>query len=538
MEMVDFIKPTLVLVNSNNIFNLEHLFSNEYLNNMICPDRYCEIQGKGFIVLDFGFEYFGGLRISFGNNTYEGDKPFLRIRFGESLMEANSDIGYKGSSNDHSTRDLTVYMSSHSDMVWGSTGFRFVRIDFLEDATYQIENIFLAFKHEEKPQLSFKSSSSKLDSIMDAALRTLWLNKHNGVFFEGAKRDQHIWAGDLYPELLAALYSFESRTNIKNSIQFIIDNYPTPTWYNGIPSYNAWFALTILRYFDLTGDIDERYLKCVSDNLLMFKDLIESDFKLRDCDLWGLTFFDWSTWEKESRLLGIKYLFAFALEQVLESKFIKNQDKELAAELLRYMGSDFAISDSKAVNSLALLLNQSKLDKKELINQIKSNGCEGFTPFLSYFILESLARNDEIQFAFDAMLEYFGSMVAIGGTTLFEEFDVSWLHNSCKLDEMPKDKQNDFHGDFGSHCFAGYRKSLCHGWSCGIIPFVIENIVGLRIENGDKVILKPNLLDLDYIECVVPTNNGSIKINISKKDGQCHYDIDLPDGYILEGEEL
>ena len=533
MEIVDFIKPMSVLSNSKNISNLECLFSNVFLNNMICPEKYCEIKGKGYIVLDFGKEYFGGLRISFGNNTYSENEPFLRIRFGESLMEANSEIGYKGSSNDHSTRDMIIYMSSHSDMVWGSTGFRFVRIDFLKDATYQIENIFLAFKHEEEPQLSFKSSSPKLDNIMNAALRTLWLNKHNDVFFEGAKRDQHIWAGDLYPELLAALYCFKSHANIKNSISFIIDNYPAPTWYNGLPSYNAWFVLTVLKYLDLTGEVDDKYLNCVSDNLLMFKDLIRNDFELKDSELWGLTFFDWSTWEKESRFLGIRYLFVYTLEQIIKSKYINDKDKELASELLNSIDdSKFAISDSKAVNSLALLINEQKLDKKQLVNQIKKRGCEGFTSFLSCFIFESLIRNGELQFAFDSLLEYFGGMLDIGGTTLFEEFDVSWLHNSCKLNELPKEGQNDFHGDFGSHCFSGYRKSLCHGWSCGVIPFVIENIVGLHIENGNKVILKSNLLDLDYIECKIPTSKGLIKIKIN---GNCR-EINVPEGFVVEND--
>ena len=71
----------------------------------------------------------------------------------------------------------------------------------------------------------------------------------------------------------------------------------------------------------MTGEVDDKFLNCVSDNLLMFKDLIRNDFKLKDSELWGLTFFDWSTWEKESRFLGIRYLFVYALEQIIKSKF-------------------------------------------------------------------------------------------------------------------------------------------------------------------------------------------------------------------------
>lgn len=483
--------------------------------------------------MDFGAEYFGGIRISFGNNSYDGINPFLRIRFGESLMEANSELGYKGSSNDHSTRDMVVYMSSHSDMVWGSTGFRFVRLDFLEDAEFQIENIFLAFKHEEAPVFKFKSNNERLNRIMDAASRTLWLNRQNGVFFEGAKRDQHIWAGDLYPELSAAIYSFNSLENVKNSLNFVIENYPSPTWYNGIPSYNAWFVLTLLKYFDLTGDIDEKYLSCISNNLLMFKELISKNFVLVDHQYWGLTFFDWSTWNQNCSLVGIKCLFIFTLDKLINCPFISTTDKSLGKELFDLLNkSSFKVTNSKPVNSLGLLTG--KMDKKQCIEQIKNNGCEGYSAFLSYFILESLAQNDNLQTAFNSMLDYFGGMLDVGGTTLFEEFDISWTKNSCKLNEIPKENQLDFHGDFGSDCFTGYRKSLCHGWSCGVIPFVLENIVGLHIEYGKVISVRPNLLNLDYIECSIPSVNGTIEISINHKNVKVRVD----DSFIRKGKKL
>ena len=536
MEAVTLLKPKNIINHSKNVSNLEYIFSNSFFNNRILPDKYCEIKGKGYIVLDFGKEYFGGIRISFGNNSYKKNEPFLRIRFGESLMEANSELGQKGSSNDHSTRDMTVYMSSHSDMVWGSTGFRFVRLDFIEEADYQIENIFLAFRHEEEPKLKFKSSNERLDSIINAALHTLFLNKQHGVFFEGAKRDQHIWAGDLYPELTAAIYSFDSLENVKNSLDFIIDNYPTPIWYNGIPSYNAWFVLTLLKYFDLTGDVKDKYLSCISSNLLMFKDLISKNFFLTSENLWGLTFFDWSTWNQNISLIGIKCLFKYVLNQITLSTHISSNDKEIASELLNsgLLNDVEEVTNSKVVNSLCLLTGKNNKDK--LISQIKQNGCEGFSAFLSCFILESLSQNNELEFAFTAMLDYFGGMLDIGGTTLFEEFDLAWTKNSCKLDEVPKEGQNDFHGDFGSDCFIGYRKSLCHGWSCGIIPFVLEHVVGIQIKDGNKVYLNPNLLSLDFVECEIPTEKGFIKIKLEQKNNHINKTIVVPDTFEYIGD--
>ena len=533
MEYVDYIKPTRVLSCSSNVNNVEHLFLSNYSHNMLCPPSYTSIKGKGYLVLDFEKEYFGGIRISLGHNLPTINKPYLRIRFGESLMEANSELGYKNSTNDHSTRDMTVYMSSFSDMSWGSTGFRFVRLDFLEDINYQIENITLAFHHEEEPSLIFKSSNPELDAIIEAAKRTLWINKQDGIYFEGAKRDQHIWAGDLYPELTAAIYSFSSIDNIKNCIKFLIDNYPENTWYNEIPSYNAWLILTLLRYFELTGDVNETYLRCISSNLVMFKRLIENDFVLDNVDKWGLAFFDWSTLDTPSSAYGIRYLFALTLNKVIESSYVSNSDKELAESLLNRLDNvEGIVTNSKAVNSLELLLN--KYDKKPLIDQIKQDGCKGFTVFLTCLILEALANNNELEFAYKSMLDYFGGMLEIGGTILFEEFNLSDLDNSCKLDEMPAEGKLDFHGDHGEQCYAGYRKSLCHGWACGVIPFVIEHLVGLRIEKGKYVKINPNILDLDFIEADIPTSKGNIHINIKQVNGVTDYDVRLPEHFILE----
>lgn len=65
MDFIDFIQPTSVLQRSDNIINTEHLFLNVSLHNVLAPKSYCAVKGKGYLVLDFGKEYFGGIRISF-----------------------------------------------------------------------------------------------------------------------------------------------------------------------------------------------------------------------------------------------------------------------------------------------------------------------------------------------------------------------------------------------------------------------------------------------------------------------------------------
>jgi len=66
---------------------------------------------------------------------YKGNKPVrLRVRFGESASEAMSDIEPKqNATNDHAMRDMIVQVPWLGKLETGNTGFRFVRIDLLED---------------------------------------------------------------------------------------------------------------------------------------------------------------------------------------------------------------------------------------------------------------------------------------------------------------------------------------------------------------------------------------------------------------------
>jgi len=93
--------------------------------------------------------------------------------------------------------------------------------------------------------------------------------------------------------------------------------------------------------------------------------------------------------------------------------------------------------------------------------------------FMSYYILKAVASFDKPR-AIEMMKEYYGTMLDKGATTFWEDFDVEWAKNSCRIDEYPTDAQKDIHGDFGAFCYVGYRHSLCHGWSAGVIQFIAE----------------------------------------------------------------
>jgi hypothetical protein len=100
-------------------------------------------------------------------------------------------------------------------------------------------------------------------------------------------------------------------------------------------------------------------------------------------------------------------------------------------------------------------------------------GAKGMSTFMSYFILKAVASFDR-KAAIGMMKEYYGAMLDKGATTFWEDFDLTWAEGSGRIDALPNEGERDIHGDFGAFCYVGFRHSLCHGWSAGVIAFIKE----------------------------------------------------------------
>ena len=83
------------------------------------------------VLLDFGVELNGYVEI-FTTLTADKTPPSARIRFGESVSEAMSEVGAKGATNDHAMRDQIVTLPWLGKKTVGPGGFRFVRIDAVD----------------------------------------------------------------------------------------------------------------------------------------------------------------------------------------------------------------------------------------------------------------------------------------------------------------------------------------------------------------------------------------------------------------------
>ena len=103
-----------------------------------------------------------------------------------------------------------------SDLQYGQTGFRFVRIELLEGAPATVQNVFaVSTLPEFDTEASIRTDDEELNEILRTAAYTLKLNFQKGYIWDGIKRDRLVWCGDLNPEILTSLYLFGDTENIR-----------------------------------------------------------------------------------------------------------------------------------------------------------------------------------------------------------------------------------------------------------------------------------------------------------------------------------
>ena len=238
-------------------------------------------------------------------------------------------------------------------------------------------------------------------------------------------------------------------------------------------------------------------------------------------------FLDWQTDGTKDAVTGTALLILYAARIFGETAKDSACDATICSinrKLQRFTSEE---TSKKQIAAFQVLCGQSSDGLERLLEK---DGASGFSTFMAYFILKALTVVGSRR-TVDVIKEYYGGMTGRGATAFWEDFDVSWLDGSGRIDEIPAPDKKDLHADYGQFCYKGLRHSLCHGWSSGVIPFFIEEIVGLKIlEPGfKKIAVRPNPGSLKYISAKIPSPHGMI--NIEVKNGSSK--VVVPDGITL-----
>lgn len=533
-----YLVPTRVVC-ADRVKNSEYLTDDTYRQPVHRNGvKNCIIEKDGYIVLDFGSELQGGIEI----NVYSVDDGScetcsngkLRIVFGESVSEALSDIGDgKGGVNDHSTRDMTVHTTALSNMRYGDTGFRFVRI-IAVDSNVHIAGIKGVLEYRDIPYAgTFRCSDDRVNKIFDTAVYTAHLNM-NEYMWDGIKRDRLVWIGDFHPEMSTVSSIFDYDKCVENTLDFARDNYAIDdnnSWMI-FASYSAWWIIAHRDWYMQNGRLDylleqKEYMYALAER---FTDSVLPDGTLN----FGTShyFVDWSSCDTEWMEAGFRGCIKLGLTAASEIFGIYGDDamKKRCLETASYLGKKKApYEGNRQVCAMTVLSDL--YDDTSLTDILCKNLPQGMSTFYGYYVLLALAKKGKTQEAIEAMKAYWGAMLDMGATTFWEDFDMDWLENASPIDEIPVAGKIDIHATYGKYCYKKLRLSLCHGWASGPAPFVMKHILGVNVlEPGcKKISVTPFLGDLEWAEGTYPTPYGTVKIEHRKINGRIETKISAPE---------
>lgn len=493
--------------------------------------------GKAGILLDFGIELNGGLQILINGLNRKVQNFKLRIRFGESAMEAMSELeGENNATNDHAVRDLKLEVSTLGMAEIGNTGFRFVRIDLENDNDYiEIESVRAIFVYKDiEYKGSFRCNDVLLNRIWNTGAYTVHLNMQN-YLWDGIKRDRLVWIGDMHPEVstIQAVFGFDS--TVPRSLDFVRDTTRLPNWMNGIPSYSMWWIIIQYGWYMQNADIE--YLKQQRQYLLGLLDQLDRYIGIDGRNTTPeMRFIDWPSSENKKAVeAGIQSLHILALEagaRLCEfiGEYLASQKCYESVEMLkRYSVDPNGSKQAAALMVLAGLTDAQSANK----NVLAVGGAKCLSTFLGYYVLKARAAAGDINGCLSTIRDYWGGMLELGATTFWEDFNIEWMKNAARIDEIVSSDKKDVHGEYGDYCYKGYRHSLCHGWASGPTAWLSEYVLGIKIkEPGCRLVhIEPSLGDIQWVEGTYPTPMGIIGVRHERQqNGSIKSCIDAPKG--------
>lgn len=495
----------------------------------------CILKKNASLLLDFDKELHGGLQLVTGMSP--AHRPIkLRIRFGESVSETMSNIEpEKNATNDHAMRDMIVEVPWLGKLEVGNTGFRFVRIDMLDSVDLQLKEARAIAVYRDIPYLgSFRCNDERLNEIWATGAYTVHLNMQE-YLWDGIKRDRLVWIGDMHPEVATINAVFGNNDVVTKSLDLTRDITPLPGYMNGMVSYSMWWIIIQRDWYMKTGDIkylrqQSAYLKAL---LAHFQTKIGKDGREA---LDGNRFLDWPSSEDKAAIhAGLHAMLLMCMDAgaelsaVLGDRETADNCKAAAIKLKKYIPAAKESKQAAALLALSGLVPADKMNKEV----IAVDGVKNYSTFYGYYMLQAKAKAGDYVGAMNDIRTYWGAMLDLGATTFWEDFNMDWIPGAGRIDTFVTPGQKDIHGDYGAHCYKGFRHSFCHGWASGPTAWLTEHVLGVQVlEPGCKrLLIKPNLGNLTYVEGTFPTPKGIVHIRHFKRpDGSIGSDIKSPPG--------
>ncbi len=534
-----YLAPKRVVLTEGNVQNAEVLLEERSNQITLVPGTQCVLANEpgkpnAKIVLDYGCEFPGSIRLMIWSVKGPGNRCDINVRTGESVMEALTPITVKNTTNDHAIRDRVMNVGFYSACETNESGQRFVCIELLGEDTIvtfkAVQGVFHYLDLDYKG--SFACSDEKLTEIWNTAAYTAHVNMQE-YLWDGIKRDRLVWIGDMHTEVNTILATFGYNDIVPRSLDVVRDETPVGAWMNGISSYSIWWLLIHCDWYRAFGD--RAYLEEQRDYLRGLMTILAGCVDEEGVEhMPEGRFLDWpNNADPVAIHAGLQGCLKLALDN--------------GAYLLRELGEDETaalceasaermkkhVPDTNGSKQAASLLALSGLADPTEINEkiMNPGGGHGYSTFFGYYILAAKAMAGDYAGALNDMKEYWGGMLDMGATTFWEDFDLDWMKNAGRIDEVVPEGMVDIHGDYGNYCYIKFRHSLCHGWASGPCPYLSNYVLGIKNLAPCKYEVKPELSWLDWAKGTYPTPKGEIKVWAFKDaEGKTVVQIDAPAG--------
>jgi hypothetical protein len=481
------------------------------------------------IMLDFGREVNG--RLEFESDSDQAAD--VSLRYGESEAEALNQP-YLGTTPVHVAPRATAF---------GPKGaFRYALLQFESGTNIRFHSIRLdGIYYPVKYQGFFRSSDEKLNRMWVVGAYTAHLCMQDDIW-DAPKRDRGRWIGDLDVSGRTIEDVFDDHFLMEETLDRLIGEAPVTHHVDGIAGYSAFWITAETEYYRHTGS--RKHLESVHERLAQLMRYMETE--LDDRKLYANTsksfpFVDWSP-ELEAdtpelrRATQLEYYDGFRDGIYLLRELGDTQDADVfqkRADELKAAAQKYLLDPSGSfgtrwqTNAYAVLSDVADPAQYEAIwhnslstvGRIKYNGLI-ITPYYNYYVISAMAKMGHRAEALDWIRQYWGGMIEEGATSFWEGYDPSWY-------------KQDFHAALQADDSTGYQASLAHGWSSGVTPWLMEQVLGIqpRGPGFSQVDIRPDLLDLAWAQGGEPTPRGMLKVEIRKENGYKTM-IDLPPGTI------
>lgn len=459
------------------------------------------------VLYDFGKELFGLLQI-------EGIDPednFL-VNYGESREEAL----------DCQESNIREFLKGSDSYSLVGRGFRYVLLKTPKAENYRVWANYEYLPLEDKGD--FSCDNPLIKRIYDVCAYTFHLNSRE-FYLDGIKRDRWVWSGDAYQSYMINNYLYFDPEITKRTITALVGKPPYEVHLNTINDYTLYQLMAIYEYYFSTGDMEfVRFIYPRAKALYQFVlDRLDADgFMVQRPGDW--IFIDWSDMDKNGPLAAEQILLwqthksmakLAAICGEAEAPYLEAAEKLRDVIMERFWKEDVgAFIDTYAsgnnhvtrhANVFAILYDfVDETVQKRLLKTVLQNDAitQITTPYFKFYELMALCKLGELATMQHLLESYWGGMLALGATTIWEQYD--------------PDEEGVAHlAMYGRK----YERSLCHAWGSGPIYLLGRYCLGVAPtkEKYETFTVTPNLGIYKEMKGTVPIYDG--KVDVEWKDG-------------------